>query len=124
MIRFLVDEDLPRSLVRALKDAGFAAEHVLDVDLRGRPDRDVLDGAIARGAVLVSADVGFANLLDFPLGSHQGIVVVRFPNEASNQLLNRTVVGSLREFVADDLAGSLVIIEPRRVRMRTRGRRT
>ena len=121
MIRFLVDEDLPRSLVQAFEDAGFVAEHVGDVGLRGHSDRNVLDGAITRGAALVSADIGFANLLAFPLGSHHGIVVARFPNEVGNPVLNRSIVDALLELRADDLTGSLVIIEPTRIRIRRSG---
>jgi hypothetical protein len=48
MARFLVDEDLPRSLAPALRGAGISVE-----DVRVR----------------------------FPLGSHHGIVVARFPND-------------------------------------------
>jgi predicted nuclease of predicted toxin-antitoxin system len=123
MARYLVDEDLPRSLARAMTAAGLEAEDVRDVGLRGRPDREVLDGAVARGAALVSADLGFANLLAFPLGTHRGIVVVRFPNEVPNDVVNRHVVDALRGVSGEDLVGNLIIIEPTRVRLRRSGPR-
>jgi uncharacterized protein (DUF433 family) len=37
-LRFLTDEDVPRSTARALRDAGFDAVDVRDVGLRGKSD--------------------------------------------------------------------------------------
>ena len=45
MLRFLVDEDLPRSLARALRGAGHVAADVRDEGLRGEPDRRIFDVA-------------------------------------------------------------------------------
>ena len=118
MIRYLVDEDLPRSLARTMREAGLEAEDVRDIGLRGRSDREVLSSAAERGSVLVSADLGFANLLEFPAGTHRGIVVVRFPNEISNAAVNRMIVDALRGMSEEELHGCLVIIEPSRVRLR------
>ena len=41
MLGFLVDEDLPRSLVSVLVEAGFQAHDVRDVGLRGKSDAEV-----------------------------------------------------------------------------------
>jgi predicted nuclease of predicted toxin-antitoxin system len=37
-LRFLTDEDIPRSTARILRDAGFDAVDVRDVGLRGKSD--------------------------------------------------------------------------------------
>ena len=118
MKSFLVDEDLPRSLARALSIAGMEAVHVIDAGMRGRPDADVLAGASRSGRALVTADLDFSNLLEYPLGSHAGIVVVRFPNEAPVGTVNAAVVDALRTVADEELPGSLVIVEPGRVRLR------
>ena len=34
-------------------------------------------------AVLLTGDLGFGNLLHFPLGTHSGIFIAHFPNEIS-----------------------------------------
>jgi len=36
--RFLVDEDMPRSTARTLREAGYVADDARDVGLRGRTD--------------------------------------------------------------------------------------
>jgi len=118
-MRFLVDEDLPRSAALNLGQAGHLADHVRDVGLRGRPDREVFQWAQEQRSVLITGDMGFASTVTFPLGSHWGIIVLRFPNEASVASMNRellTTVGLLSE---EDVRGSVVIVEPGgRVRIR------
>jgi predicted nuclease of predicted toxin-antitoxin system len=78
-MRFLIDEDLPRSLAAALREEAFGAEDVRDVGLRGRHDDHVFARAQSGGLVLVSGDLGFSNILRYPPGSHAGIVIARFP---------------------------------------------
>ena len=118
MKAFLIDEDLPRSLVRALSDAGMEAIHVIDAGLRGRSDSDVLAEANRSRRTLLTADLDFSNLLQYPLGTHAGIVIARFPNETPVGTLNAAVVAALYSLADDEVAGCLVIIEPGRVRLR------
>lgn len=117
-LRFLVDEDLPRSTARFLRDNGFEAQDVRDIGLRGSTDREVFEGAQSLGAVLVTGDSDFANILGFPPGSHAGIVVSRIPDEVSSETLNWKLVLAIRNPAAQELAGALVIVEPGRVRIR------
>jgi len=58
MARFLVDEDLPRSLAPWLNAAGLFAEDVRDRGLRGQPDDDVFRHAVAHGFAVVSGESG------------------------------------------------------------------
>jgi predicted nuclease of predicted toxin-antitoxin system len=56
------------------------ATDVRDIGLAGHKDPAILARAQAMDAVLVTADLEFANLLRFPLGSYAGIIVTRTPN--------------------------------------------
>jgi predicted nuclease of predicted toxin-antitoxin system len=118
MWTFLVDEDMPRSTARVLQHAGYAAADVRDVGLAGRSDTDVFDYAQSQRAILVSADLGFANLLTYPLGSHAGIVVTRTPSALSIHRLQMLLVNALRSLDGSDLSGTLVIVEVGRTRVR------
>lgn len=117
-LRFLVDEDLPRSTVRALREAGFEADDVRDVGLGGRTDRDVFAHAQSMSAAILSADTDFANILVFPLGSHAGIVVSRIPDEVSTDTLNRELIAGIQQLKEDELRGALVIVEIGQIRIR------
>jgi len=70
MARFLVDEDLPRSLAPVLRAAGLSVEDVRDIGLRGQPDDTILAYATTHGFAVLTPDVGFGNLVRLPLGSH------------------------------------------------------
>ncbi|MHB1131831.1 MAG: DUF5615 family PIN-like protein [Chloroflexota bacterium] len=118
MRRFLIDEDLPRSTALALRAAGYEALDVRDVGLRGKTDRLVFEYAQSQGAILVSADKGFGNLLAFPAKSHEGIVLVRVPNELPTDNVNAILVRSLDALRSEDLRGVLVIVESGRTRLR------
>lgn len=72
MARFLIDEDLPRSLAQRLRASGVEARDVREVGLRGESDTAILKHAVDHGFALISADLGFSNLLQFPLGTHAG----------------------------------------------------
>lgn len=96
MARFLADENLPRSLVPYLVAAGIVAEDVRDAGLRGKPDDEVFRYAVSRALALLTADVGFGNILRFPPGTHPGIVVTRFPNEMPTRILNQAILSALR----------------------------
>jgi predicted nuclease of predicted toxin-antitoxin system len=118
VLRFLVDEDLPRSLARALRDAGFEAVDVRDVGLRRTDDNLIFAHAVEQQRVLLSGDLGFGNLRRFPLGSHSGIGVVRYPNESPPETISSAVIDAIRNIDEADFRGALMIIEPARVRLR------
>lgn len=117
MARFFVDEDLPRTVARALSAAGHGALHVIDAGLRGASDDDVMAYARQERRVLVSADVGFGNILRFPVGSHPGVIVSRLGNEVPSDAIAERLVGAVA-FLGADIAGALVMVGPLGVRVR------
>jgi predicted nuclease of predicted toxin-antitoxin system len=116
--KFLVDEDMARSTAVTLRQAGHEAEDVRDVGLRGHSDQEVFDRAQAQGAILVTADKDFANILRFPLGSHAGIIVVRVPDRLPTQRVNEELLQALARLKGQKLTGALVIVEIGRIRIR------
>ena len=62
-MRFLVDTQLPASLARWLRDKGHQAEHVLDVNLAQSKDTAIWRYAEQNGAVIVTKDEDFAELV-------------------------------------------------------------
>ena len=68
----------------------------------------------------MSGDLGFANILRYPLGSHRGIVIVRSPNEMPAAQVTQSLVAALRQPSEEEIRGNLVVISPGRVRLRRR----
>jgi predicted nuclease of predicted toxin-antitoxin system len=118
MALLLIDEDLPRPLADVLRAAGHDALDMRDIGLRGQPDRIVFERAQAERRALVTGDLGFANILAFPAGTHFGIVVARLPNELAVADVNRIMAMALREISETELAGSLMIVDERRIHIR------
>lgn len=121
MIRFLIDEDMPRSTAKALRERGFDCLDVRDIGLRGPNDDVVYGRAQEENCILLTGDLGFSNTLKFPLGSHKGIVIAKFPSQMPTERLNRILVDSLAN-ISDDLPENLTIIEPEKIRIRRRKR--
>jgi len=97
---------------------GFEAEDVRDVGLRGSPDEAIFERAQTQNQVILTADLGFGNILRFPLDQHHGVLVARFPNETSTEILNEAIVAAIRDLHSDEIDGHLLIVEPGRVRLR------
>jgi len=116
--RLLIDENLPRALAPALRAAGHHAEDLRDARARGAVDEEVFERARASRLTLVSRDIGFGNIARFPLRTHSGIVLVRFPNSIPARIVTESIVFAITRLSDDDLAGALIVVEPGRVRIR------
>lgn len=118
MLKLVIDEDMPRSTARTLKAKGFEALDVRDCGLRGQSDEEVFKFAQREKAIILTGDMGFANLLRYPVGSHVGIVIAHFPNEMSTSELNGQITKAFSNLTETDFKGNLIILEPGRIRIR------
>ena len=116
-LRFLTDEDVPRSTARVLQDAGFDAVDVRDVGLRGKSDPLVFAYAQREKRLLITCDLGFSNILKFPPSQNIGLLVVRIPDSEPIENFNREVLRAVTE-VGENLPHHLAIIEIGKVRLR------
>ncbi len=112
---------MSRSTTVTLRQLGHAADDVRDVGLRGRSDQEIFAYAQQQGATLVTADKGFGNILQFPLGTHAGIILLRLPDEWPSSAVNRQLANALSTLQAEDLVGLLMIVEVGRIRLRRPG---
>lgn len=120
VLRFVIDEDQPRSIGRLLKKQGREVKDIRDHGLRGAADDKIYQFAQKNKAVLLTSDFGFSNILHYPPKNHQGVVIVHFPNEMTTETVNQEIMKQLREFQnEDDFRGRLIILEPGKVRTRT-----
>ena len=118
MLKFVIDEDMPRSTGRTLKQSGYEVRDIRDYGLRGVEDEKIYEFAQREQAVILTADRGFGNILRFSLGKHFGIVVIRFPNEMPTSEINRHLIERFEDLSEDDFKGNLIIIEPGKIRIR------
>lgn len=114
---FLIDEDLPRNLAELLRARGHNAQDVRDVELRGQPDSRIFAYALENELALITADIEFAHIHRYPPGTHHGIVLLRFPNEAHADVLRHVTVTALSLLDAKEISGNIVVVEPGQIRI-------
>ncbi len=112
-----MDEDLPRSLALELRKAGFDAIDVRDVGLRSRPDGEVRSHAQANGLTVVTGDVEYGNLLQFP-AHRSGTIIVRLSHDLSARLRVELIIEALRSLSFRDLENCIGIIASDGIRLR------
>lgn len=118
---FLLDANLPRSLVTLLRGFGHRVEFARDIGLGAAPDRDIAARAKLTGAVLLTRDMDFANIRQYPPEDFPGLVVLRLPDDATARVIAGIVERFLREpSFLSALGGRLTIVEADRVRFRPR----
>ena len=119
-MRFLIDEDLPRSVDSLFRRYGHEAVDVRDVGLRGASDTEIAAYAKKQGLCLITGDFDFSDIRVYPPAEYDGIVVVNpDPKEATAQ----AIIGLLEGFLNQKglfarLPRSLAIIRPEHIRIR------
>ncbi|HWP00688.1 MAG TPA: DUF5615 family PIN-like protein [Methylococcus sp.] len=116
-MRFLACENCDFAVVRALRDAGHDVVAVRDTK-PGEPDEAVISLALRESRVLLTEDKGFGQLVFASAVESPGVVFIRFPASA-RQDMARTVV-KLVETSAEKIMGRFVVVQPGRIRISER----
>lgn len=117
-MRFLIDNALSPWVAEGLRQAGYDASHVRDLGMAASPDEEIFALAAEQGRVIVSADTDFGTLLAVRQESQPSVILFRRGIERRPREQLRVLLANL-EAVAEDLeAGSLLVIEEKRLRLR------
>lgn len=118
-MHFLLDANMPRSAVDAIRAAGHDCTHVRDTPLADAGDIEIAAYARAQRLALITRDFDFADERAYPPQNHAGIVVLALPDTADATLAARLVASFLAEGeCVAALPGRLAIVEFGRVRLR------
>jgi predicted nuclease of predicted toxin-antitoxin system len=102
-----------------LAEAGHSAEHLRDLGLSRAPDHEVLATATTTGAVLVSSDTDFGELLARFNAAGPSVILLRRQEGRRADDIAALIIANL-DAVADDLsAGALVVLDNERIRIRS-----
>jgi predicted nuclease of predicted toxin-antitoxin system len=118
-VRFLIDANLPRSMVELIASLGHEVEFARDVGLSAASDSEVAAHAQTTQAAIITRDLDFADVRNFPPERYAGIVVLRVPEDMVAKDIVHIAEMFLREpMFLMHLFGRLAIVEPDRVRFR------
>jgi predicted nuclease of predicted toxin-antitoxin system len=113
----LLDQCVQRKFLRLLISWGYEASLLQDHIKPDADDITVIDVAQQLDAVLLTEDMDFANILDYPPQDYAGIIVIRYQAKNETEVIN-TLKQALDDLYRDDLRGVLVVIAEDRYRIR------
>jgi len=116
-VKIKLDENLPDDLASLLRAADFDVATVAEEGMAGYDDPPVLQAATAEDRVLMSFDLGFADVREYPPGAHAGIVVFRLKDQRW-ETLKKPVRRLVSTGVLRQLRRGLAIVDENRVRFR------
>lgn len=116
-MKFLLDENISPKTANFLKELGHDAIHLRDINLKGASDDEVIKYARQYELALITIDRDFGNILDYPPGSHPGIIRLKLQYMPS-KIVNFVLKTFLEEVKPQDIYGNLAIVEENRYRLR------
>jgi predicted nuclease of predicted toxin-antitoxin system len=117
-MRFKIDENLPVEVAELLAAAGHDAATVYDEGVAGTTDPDLAALSQREHRVLVTLDLGFADIRSYPPRDSPGFIVLRLPRQDKTFVL-QTCARLVESLTNEQLAGCLWIVEPNRIRVRS-----
>lgn len=118
-MEFLIDADLPYSLVRLIADYGHSAVHVRDMGLGAADDLTIAESARSHQRILLTGDFDFADIRNYPPRKYSGIVVLALtPTMVSTDIHERVRRFLMRADIVSNMPQALAIVERDRVRVR------
>lgn len=116
-MRYLLDANLPMSAKEAFSSDD-EVTHVREIGFSSAGDEQILLWAKKHGAIVISRDFDFANILLFPPERHSGVVVLKLPSHYGTAAIRRVLKNFLQLVDSKDLAGSVTIVEEGSFRIR------
>ena len=118
MADFYLDENTPKLLADELIKLGHNVIRICKTQLRGKSDQEIFSFVQVKKGVIISADMGFGNILQYPLKDHSGIIIINYPNEVPAYIITREFMKGLKGIKDNDYKHNLIIMEPGRIRIR------
>jgi len=117
-VRFKLDEHIPRRAIALLHSHGHSGRTVIDQNLRGASDERLLDVCRKTGELMITADLDFANIRQYPPGSYPGVVTLRLRRNGAKSVL-AALERLFAAIPARDFSGRLLIVTETAVRIRS-----
>jgi predicted nuclease of predicted toxin-antitoxin system len=116
-VSIFIDHCVPRKFHRLLQEWGYSSTLLQDHVPVDSADPYVLQIVQTLDAVLLTVDLDFSNILDYPPAEYMGLIVLRYEPDQEIALIE-TLKQMLSDLYRDDLRQVLVIVEPTRYRIR------
>lgn len=116
-MRFKVDENLPIEAAEILRSAGHDASTIIEQNLGGEADSDIILVCQQEQRTLVTLDLDFADIRAYPPERFAGLVVLRLKQQDKLRVL-ATLRRLLLLLASEPVEQHLWIVDEKRVRIR------
>ncbi len=116
-LKFLADESCDFAIVRSLRAAAYDVQAILEI-ASGESDVNIINMAVSSGRILITEDRDFGDLVYAHQKDHGGIILVRYPSTARNDMAEAIL--SLIRQKGEALTGCFIVVSPLKIRIRTR----
>ncbi len=110
---------MPVVVADILRDSGYDAETVYSEAISGISDPELLDVCRHEHRILLTLDLDFANIVDYPTGRYPGIVIFRLSSVGPDAVLVAVRRWLLAAAESAPGPGTLWIVSNNRIRVRT-----
>lgn len=118
MSHFLLDVGISPKVLTLLTSLGHQGTHCSSIGLAQTPDHEILDYAIKHNLLIITSDLGFADLAVFEPRMIPGIILLRLRNPNAEQMVVY-IKDLLMGPFAEGIQQSITVIETHQIR-RTR----
>ncbi|MGQ4645930.1 DUF5615 family PIN-like protein [Lyngbya aestuarii] len=119
-LKFFLDQCVPASIGQSLQDSGHEVLVLKDYIPIESPDQVVIAKAQELGAILVSLNGDFADIVTYPPANYRGIISIQLRNhpEIIPLLMQRLIDYLVNHSDVEQYQGKLFIVEVNRIRIR------
>ena len=117
-MHFKTDENLPVEVAALFREHGFDCVTAIDQGLASQPDARVSEVCSEEGRILVTLDLGFANIRAYPPAQFPGFIVFRLGMQDTPHLVE-VAARLVRALDERPLQNELWIVEDDRIRRRS-----
>jgi predicted nuclease of predicted toxin-antitoxin system len=116
-ITFLADMGISQTTVKWLKEQGFDAFHVRDMNMHRATDTEILGKARNHEHIVLTCDLDFGEILSATGEDCPSVVIFRLENEKPEHI-NKRLKQVLQESLEALIQGAIIVVEEGRHRIR------
>ncbi len=113
-MKFLIDENMPRSLAAKIAELGFEVHDVRDIGLASQPDEEVMQAAIKLNAIIITGDRRFADPRTWVKEFNSGAIFITLPEGTSAKVFIAKIIDLIQNRHPSSLMGAYTVVELRR----------
>lgn len=116
-MKFIADMGISQTTVKWLREQGFDAIHVRDINLHRASDAAIVKKAIEEERVVITCDLGFGDIVSASGKNLPSVIILRLANETPVNV-NKRLKQVLKESSDVLIKGAIISVEETRHRVR------